>query len=163
APNVTDAGLAHLAALANLRGLRLNGTKVSDAGLVHLKGMKRLGYLELNDTRVTDKGLGHLAGLTKLKWLYVRGTRLSDAGLVWLRDMEGLVGLDLRNRSRVEGDKCTERDRAPRRGWGLAVEWPQDWGRDWTGARPLPGANSGSNFRAESGQINVVDTRVAGD
>ena len=34
--------------------------------------------------------------------------------------------------------------------WGLAVEWPEDWGRDRTGASPLPGANSGPHFRPKS-------------
>ena len=34
-----------------------------------------------------------------------------------------------------------------RRGWRLAVEWPEDWG---PGASPLPGANSGPHFGPES-------------
>jgi hypothetical protein len=45
--------------------------------------------------------------------------------------------------TRVEGDKWKEQDRAARRGWGWAVEWPQVWG-------PRPGQSappSGRDFR----------------
>src|SRR5262249_49923707 len=45
----------------------------------------------------------------------------------------------------------------PGRGWGFAVEWSGDWSRDRS-ALPLPGANSGSDFRPESRKINVVGT-----
>ena len=57
---VTDAGLAHLKGLTNLRGLRLTDTNITDAGLVHLKGLTNLGYLYLNSTEVTESGVKDL-------------------------------------------------------------------------------------------------------
>ncbi len=59
-PYVTDAGVAHLKGLANLRQLYLFGTKVSDAGLEHLKGLTNLRRLDLYRTKVTDEGVKKL-------------------------------------------------------------------------------------------------------
>ena len=43
-------------------------------------------------------------------------------------------------------------------GVGVAVEWPEDWGRDRTGASPLPGANSGPH----SHPVSRPATRACG-
>ncbi len=92
---VTDAGLAHLAGLAELGCLRVNHSKVTDAGMVHLKDLKKLAILELEDTQVTDAGLVHLEGLTGVKHLNLAGTRITDDGLVHLRNMKQLWALHL--------------------------------------------------------------------
>ncbi len=53
----TDASLALLSRLTNLRSLYLDHTAVTDAGLVHLSELKQLEVLSLESTRVTDDGL----------------------------------------------------------------------------------------------------------
>ena len=73
-PNVTDAGLAHLEGLTNLEALELF-CHVGDAGLAHLKNLTRLETLSLAETTITDAGLVHLKRLTKLSRLSLSGTR----------------------------------------------------------------------------------------
>ncbi len=92
---VTDAGMAHLNALTDLRCLSLPNTRVSDAGLVHLQGMKCLEVLILDKDGITDAGLAHLKGLTALKRLHIRYARISDAGLADLSVLAKLESLDL--------------------------------------------------------------------
>jgi internalin A len=90
---ITDAGLAHLRGrLPNLKALLLHGTAVTDAGLAHLRGM-RLRSLNLQETAVTDAGLEHLGGQTELVTLGLTKTRVTDAGLIHLRGMKKLQSL----------------------------------------------------------------------
>ena len=94
---VTDAGLAHLKALAGLQTLALKGTAVTDAGLAHLKGLVSLQILVLNNTAVTDAGLAHLKGLAGLTGLYLGSTQVTGAGLAHLRGLAGLQELYFTN------------------------------------------------------------------
>ena len=57
---ITDASLAKLTRLKNLRILYLRATGVTDAGITHLKGLTTLGGLHLRGTAVTDKGIKEL-------------------------------------------------------------------------------------------------------
>ncbi len=82
---VTDAGLAPVAQLTNLRRLRLEKTAVTDAGLAHLKGLANLEYLNLYGTPVTDAGLANLEGLKNLKNLYLWQSQVTDAGVAKLK------------------------------------------------------------------------------
>lgn len=82
---VTDAGLASLAKLPNLRILHLEKTAVSDAGLAHLKGLNGLEYLNLYGTQVTDAGLSQLEGLKNLKHVYLWQSKVTDDGAEKLR------------------------------------------------------------------------------
>ena len=68
---LTDADLANVAGLKNLKRLSLARTAVSDAGLAHVKGLAQLETLNLFQTKVTDAGLAQLSGLKNLKRLYV--------------------------------------------------------------------------------------------
>src|SRR5262245_48030638 len=77
----TDADVAQLKGLTQLRALNLNLTKVTDEGLVHLKGMKHLEELGLGLTAVGDAGMTHLKGLNRLKRMDLRATKLTDVGL----------------------------------------------------------------------------------
>jgi Leucine Rich Repeat (LRR) protein len=77
---VTDAGLAHLTGLTNLRQLDLRGTHATDAGLAHLKRLTNLSKLDLRGTHVTDAGLAHLKRLTNLSKLDLRGSQVTYAG-----------------------------------------------------------------------------------
>lgn len=61
-PTMTDAGLAQLEGLTNLKlmNISLSGTRVTDTGLVHLKGLECLEGLDLRGTSVTDAGVSEL-------------------------------------------------------------------------------------------------------
>ena len=98
---ITDAGLAHLAGLENLTGLRIYRDQsihdldpdeplITDAGLAHLRGLTNLDALDMVGQRITDAGLEHIAGLENLTWLMLSGPGITDAGLVHL---EGLTHL----------------------------------------------------------------------
>ncbi len=82
---VTDAGLAAIAAMKNLRELHLENTTVSDAGLDQLKSLAALEYLNLYGTKVTDAGIQKLAGLGKLKSLYLWQTGVTKGGVAQLK------------------------------------------------------------------------------
>lgn len=77
---VTDAGLAKLLGLKNLRRLHLERTKIGDAGMAHVAKLGELRYLNLYETKVTDKGVGLLSGLKKLESLYLWKSGVTDAG-----------------------------------------------------------------------------------
>ena len=79
-PKVTDADLAHVAGMTELKSLGLQNTQVTDAGLVHLARLAKLKTLSLDGTQVTDAGLAHLAGLAKLERLSLSRTRVTNDG-----------------------------------------------------------------------------------
>lgn len=83
---VTDAGMAHLAASTSLRQMSLKQTAIGDAGLEHLGGLTNLQELDLTNTKITDKGLAHLHGLTSLEKLYLDGTTVTIKGLRPLKE-----------------------------------------------------------------------------
>jgi uncharacterized membrane protein/mono/diheme cytochrome c family protein len=79
--DMTDAGLAQVAALPNLTRLHLQKTQVTDAGLKHLKGLEHLSYLNLYGTQVTDEGLKQLEELKNLRSLYLWQTKVTEKGV----------------------------------------------------------------------------------
>lgn len=86
-----DAQLAELAALgAAIQWLDLGETAVTDAGLASLATMRELRRLQLDRTAVTDAGLVALAPLTKLESLNLFGTTISDGGLAALKALPRL-------------------------------------------------------------------------
>lgn len=91
---VTDAGLAPLAELANLKVLDLLEAPITDAGLTHLKGLTGLEELFLGRS-ITDAGLVNLKGLTGLVNLRLHGSKITDAGLANLASLTNLKRLDL--------------------------------------------------------------------
>jgi len=78
---VTDAEIAHLSKLKNLKWLGLTGTAVTNAGLAHLSGLTDLDIVDLCETNVTDAGLAHLSGLRNLENLYLYYTAVTDKGV----------------------------------------------------------------------------------
>jgi mono/diheme cytochrome c family protein len=68
---VTDAGLASLAGMKNLKKLHLPNTAVTDAGIDSLLVLANLEYLNLFNTKITDAGLAKLEKLPNLKRLFV--------------------------------------------------------------------------------------------
>jgi hypothetical protein len=77
--------------------LQMANPDVTDATLAYLKGMDELRELDLNDTQITDAGLPILAGLPKLQELRLRKTKITDEGFrKYLATKDGLRKLDLR-------------------------------------------------------------------
>lgn len=91
--DMTDAGLAHLAGLTDLRTLSYNGSpNLTDAGLAHLSGLRRLERLWMGETpAIKGPGLSHLAGLSRLVFLNVDIN--TDAGLSNLSRLTALKSL----------------------------------------------------------------------
>lgn len=83
---VTDAGLAQLSAMTQLRMLSLDETAVTDAGLAHLAPLRRLNSLNLHTTRVTDAGIDQLTSLTRLRQLYLWQTEVTPEAAASLED-----------------------------------------------------------------------------
>jgi YHS domain-containing protein len=89
--NFGDAALAKLAVIGpNLRWLDLAGTRISDAGLAPIAAMSNLKRLHLERTGVTDAGLAVLSGLAGLEYLNLYGTEVTDAGLDSLEKLPAL-------------------------------------------------------------------------
>jgi hypothetical protein len=91
--NITDAGLAHLEPLGNLKMLSLRGGNVTSAGLARLRGMTRMRALDLSATRVDT--LGPLCHMKTLKYLYLESAPINDSGLAHIADLTELSKLDL--------------------------------------------------------------------
>ncbi len=77
---VTDAGAATLAKLANLERLHLENTKITDAGIAKLGALVKLEYLNLYGTKTTDAGIAKLAPAKGLKKLFAWQTGVTKAG-----------------------------------------------------------------------------------
>jgi hypothetical protein len=96
-PQVTDADLAYVVAIAPVRSLRLMDTQVTDAGLQQLQGLTHLCFLRLEFANVTDAGVEHLAQLKELQSLNLANTKVTDAGVERLKGLTKLQSLDLRD------------------------------------------------------------------
>jgi Leucine-rich repeat (LRR) protein len=82
---ITDAELAHLKDLTQLQRLTLRGKEITDARLANVEGLTQLEFLWLGDCQVTDAGLVHLKGLTRLEHLYLVDTKVTHSGVVELQ------------------------------------------------------------------------------
>jgi hypothetical protein len=60
---MTDAGLKHLAGLADLASVDLNNTNITDASVETLANFKRLTAVRVNITQITADGAKKLAAL----------------------------------------------------------------------------------------------------
>jgi len=110
---VDDAFLAHVSALTRLKRLIIDGTatKVTDAGLANLAGMTELRGLFIPDTNVTDAGLMHLSRLPNLLALDLRGTKVTSAGVMRLVKLRQLEYLEL-SRWQITAAEIAELKRA---------------------------------------------------
>jgi Leucine-rich repeat (LRR) protein len=84
-PGITDAGLAHLSGLANLKTLYLYGTSVRGPGIGVVATLPKLEALSLQGTPVTDRGILQLKNSKSLKWLQLNNTGVSDAAIQSLK------------------------------------------------------------------------------
>jgi internalin A len=80
---INDEGLRHLHGLPKLQEFILSGksVQVTDAGLAPLKDLRNLRVLGLRGTQITDAGLRHLKGLTSLQRLDIAETKVTKAGV----------------------------------------------------------------------------------
>ena len=89
-----DAELAKFAPVADrMSEVNLGRSKVTDAGLASLAGMKNLKKLHLPNTAVTDAGIDSLLVLTNLEYLNLFNTKITDAGLAKLEKLPNLKRL----------------------------------------------------------------------
>lgn len=92
---VTGAGFRHLKKLSKLRELEARGLPIADASLVHLSGLKNLEYLNLRETKLVGPGFKSLAGLSRLTRLECGGPGVLDKGMPHLARLKSLERLDL--------------------------------------------------------------------
>jgi hypothetical protein len=77
----TDAGIAYLKDLPNMKNLYCRSSHLTDKSLVYLANMKTLNYLTIHGS-FTDKGLGHLEELKALRSLTIfSANKFSSAAL----------------------------------------------------------------------------------
>jgi hypothetical protein len=82
---ITDAALAHVAAMPKLSRLDLHQTEVSDQGVRRLVGLSELRYLNLYNTDVGDGALDAIANLANLQAVFLWQTGVTDEGVAKLR------------------------------------------------------------------------------
>lgn len=80
---VTEAGLAGIAELGNLKYLNLDHAPITGTGFRECQGkFANLESCVLNDTQLTDDGLRHLAAAApRMQMLYILATAVTDDGL----------------------------------------------------------------------------------
>lgn len=103
---VSDAGLAALGDLPNLRALSLRNTDVADAWLPRIAALRSLEELNLAGTKVSEAGLDHLRGLAKLRILDLPRTEISGKVCARLANLPSLEMICL-GRTAVD-DECLE-------------------------------------------------------
>ena len=79
--DLTDDGLAHVAALKNVVALNLRDTQITSAGLAHLRGLTKLRRLHLERTKIGDDGIANLVNLPDLEYLNLYATKITDKSL----------------------------------------------------------------------------------
>ncbi len=93
---VTPAGLAAIGGLTKLEELNLSKSSIDDTAMSHVAKLVNLTSLNLAFTKVTGKGLATVsAGATKLSYLNVDGTGVTDADLPALAALPELSELSL--------------------------------------------------------------------
>ncbi len=106
ATDITDEGLAHLAALKSLTEISMDETRVTGSGFRHLKALPRLQGLSLRSSRLTDEGCGQLAELKRMVRILPDHTGVTMKGLKKLAALPNLRNISL------AGIKLTEAEEA---------------------------------------------------
>ena len=78
---ITDATLARLRGLRQLRELSIVGSRVTDAGVAPIGALPELESLDISNTGITDAGLVALRGLGRLRTLTLLGTGVTPRGI----------------------------------------------------------------------------------
>jgi internalin A len=94
---VTDAGVAHLKGLKNLKIIHINGSRITDESLALLSSLPSMEEMSLQQNHFSDDGLARLKGKDRLTKLHIGlgGLRVTDAGVAHLKDFGKLAVLDI--------------------------------------------------------------------
>jgi hypothetical protein len=95
--DATDAWLPRVAVLPKLEELNLAGTPVSEEGLDHLRPLTKLRILDLPRTEVSGPVFAHLAKLPSLEMVCLGRTAVDDDCLVGIAQMPRLRSVELYN------------------------------------------------------------------
>jgi hypothetical protein len=92
-----DSTLKIVGRIPSLELLHLIGESVTDADIAHLRRLKNLRMLMVypNEGRLTDESIRYLSALPNLEWLVITSDQLSDEGLAYLRRFRSLKNLSL--------------------------------------------------------------------
>ena len=138
--NLTDAGVAHLARMTELRELDLGGCPITDRSLEVVARLPKLEQLGLWRTTVTDAGAAHLARCERLTRVDLASTPTGDRAI---RDLSGKRITHLR-----AGDLVTDA--------GLAALHDYPVFKSWQGGEAefgLTSADAGPNMLMLRGSI----------
>ena len=103
--HITDAGLAHLSGMGELRTLHITNAQISGEGF-QSAGLQRLMNLFLGGSQITDGGLMQIASFPNLTSLNLSRTQITDAGITQLRGLPNLQWMNLRNTTVTEQAKA---------------------------------------------------------
>jgi hypothetical protein len=101
--NVSDAGVAYLKGLKELRLIHLSRSRITDKSLAVFANMPKLNVLSVQFNQLTDEGLQYVAHLPDLERLWVCGkeddepNEITDAGLSHLESLRKLISLGIQN------------------------------------------------------------------
>jgi uncharacterized membrane protein len=94
---ITDAQMNLIAQLRNLRVLYLNNTGITDAGIAKLSPLVELRWLSVVGTKVSDASVETFAKLTNLNTLFLFETNLTDQGITRILDAKQDIRIDTGN------------------------------------------------------------------
>jgi hypothetical protein len=101
---ITDAGLARLGNLRELKGIDLGGTDITDDGLKLLLAMPNLVWIYLDGTKVKGPGISYLRKHKHLMMLELNGCTILPIGYQELLQLRFLQSLGLRNSGTTDAD-----------------------------------------------------------
>lgn len=105
----TDAGLAFVGRMTGLEELIVfPGREITDAGVAHLTALRNLKSIRINSAQLTDRSLKVLARLPRIETIAVEGTRFTDEGVAYLRDAKGLKTLWLASKAPAITDRSLD-------------------------------------------------------
>ncbi len=95
---LTDAAMDTLAAMPELRAVRLSGVNVTDTGVAKLLSLPNLTELDLRNCRkVTKAGIEQIGEKRSLRVVKLGGPEIDDEALELVAGMDHLTGLSLDN------------------------------------------------------------------
>ncbi len=112
--DITDDGLAHLAAMPQLYDVSLANTQVTDQGVVHLQVFPNLFSLDLANTHITDDGLAQLPKVGQLWRINLAGTSITDDGLKHLHALPNLGWIDVTDTQVTDDGVAALREKFPK-------------------------------------------------
>ena len=92
---ITNAGMAHLAKLTNLKKLNLWRVQISDDGALLLAALTKMDWLNLDNSKLGDGGLPLLLNMKALTFLHIGSTQVTEAGAPLLFHLKTLKDLKL--------------------------------------------------------------------